>query len=139
VRARQASYTAREAPVREAAQQAYGCCADAEAAATKLRARQSAEPRVAVRGGEPPTYGPGRPRQQPPRAVQAWREGLQVTRHAQAEVIARTVHELGCLGLLTHVPTEGRGPIKRERAAGLPSAARGGAELRLLASPRYSP
>src|SRR5215217_7480893 len=47
-RERQASYTAREATVREAAQQEYFCRADAEAAAAKRRAQQSAYHRVEV-------------------------------------------------------------------------------------------
>jgi transposase len=106
-RERQASYTALEATVREAAHQEYFCRADAEAAAAKLRAQQSAYHRVAVRVEEHPKYGPGRPSQTQPRMVKAVRYGLQVTLHERAEVIARKVQELGCFVLLTNVPTEG--------------------------------
>jgi transposase len=62
---------------------------------------------VEVRVEEHPKYGPGRPRQKQPRAVKAWRYGLKVTLHEQAEVIARKVQERGCFVLLTNVPTEG--------------------------------
>jgi transposase len=106
-RERQASYTALEATVREAAQQEYFCRADAEAAAAKLRAQQSAYHRVEVMVEEYPNYGPGRPSQKQPRVVKALRYGLQVTCHEQTEVIARKVQELGCFVLLTNVPTEG--------------------------------
>jgi len=106
-RERQASYTAREATVREAAQQEYFCRADAEAAAAKRRAQQSAYHRVEVMVEEHPKYGPGRPSQKQPRVVKTLRYGLKVTLHEQAEVIARKVQELGCFVLLTNVPTEG--------------------------------
>src|ERR671934_862684 len=106
-RERQASYTALEATVREAAQQEYFCRADAEAAAAKLRAQPSAYHRVEVAVEARPTYGPGRPSQKQPRVVKAWRYGLQATLHERAEVIARKVQELGCFVLLTNVSTEG--------------------------------
>jgi transposase len=106
-RERQASSTALEATVREAAHQEYFCRADAKAAAAKLRAQQSAYHRVEVMVEEYPKYGPGRPSQKQPRGVKALRYGLKVTLHEQAEVIARTVPELGCFVLLTNVPTEG--------------------------------
>ena len=106
-RERQASYTALEATVREAAQQEYFCRADAEAAAAKLRAQPSAYHRVEVVVEARPTYGPGRPSQKQPRVVKAWRYGLQATLHERAEVIARKVQELGCFVLLTNVSTEG--------------------------------
>src|ERR671934_1961804 len=106
-RERQASYTALEATIREAAQQEYFCRADAEAAAAKLRAQPSAYHRVEVVVEARPTYGPGRPSQKQPRVVKAWRYGLQATLHERAEVIARKVQELGCFVLLTNVSTEG--------------------------------
>ena len=106
-RERQASYTALEATVREAAHQEYFCRADAEAAAAKLRAQQSAYHGVEVRVEEHPKYGPGRPSQKQPRVVKAWRYGLKATLHERAEVIARKVQELGCFVLLTNVPTAG--------------------------------
>src|SRR5919201_1403775 len=106
-RERQASYTALEATVREAAQQEYFCRADAEAAAAKLRAQPSAYHRVEVVVEARPTYGPGRPSQKQPRVVTALRYGLQATIHERAEVIARKVQELGCFVLLTNVSTEG--------------------------------
>jgi hypothetical protein len=99
--------------VRAAAKQAYVC--RAAAAAEQLRARQSASPRVAVVIEERPQDGPGRPRQKPPRVVQALRDGLQVTRHERAEVVARKRQEVGGVVLVTHVPTAGErdcGPIK---------------------------
>jgi transposase len=106
-RERQASYTALEATVREAAQQEYFCRADAEAAAAKLRAQQSTYHRVEVMVAEYPKYGPGRPSQKQPRVVKALRYGLKATFHERAEVIARKVQELGCFVLLTNVPTAG--------------------------------
>ena len=39
--------------------------------------------------------------------VKALRYGLQSTRHERAEVMARTMHEMGCCVRLTHVPPEG--------------------------------
>ena len=93
--------------MREAAHQEYFCRADAEAAAAKLRAQQSAYHRVEVLVEEHPKYGPGRPSQKQPRVVKALRYGLQVTCHEQTEVIARKVQELGCFVLLTNVPTAG--------------------------------
>ena len=103
----QTSHTMLETTVREATQQEYFCHADAEIAAAKLRAQQSAYHEVEVRVEEHPKYGPGRPSQQQPRAVKALRYGLQVTLRERAEVIARKVQELGCFVLLTNVPTEG--------------------------------
>ena len=104
----QASYTAREATVREVAHQEYFCRADAEAAAAKLRAQPSAYHRAEVQVEEHPKYGPGRPSQKQPRVVKALRYGLQVTLHERAEVIARKGQETGCFVLLTNVPTEGK-------------------------------
>ena len=103
----QASYATLEATVREAAQQEYFCHADAEAAAAKLRALQSAYHGVEVEVEERPKYGPGRPSHKQPRVVKALRYGLQVTLHERAEVIARKTQETGCFVLLTNVPTAG--------------------------------
>jgi transposase len=103
----QASSAALEATVREAAQQEYFCRADAEAAATKVRALQSAYHRVEVVVEEHPQYGPGRPSLKQPRVVKALRYGLQVTLHERAEVIARKTQETACFVLLTNVPTTG--------------------------------
>src|SRR5918911_440696 len=103
----QVSHATLEATVREATQQEYFCHADAEIAAAKLRAQQSAYHEVEVRVEEHPKYGPGRPSQKQPRVVKALRYGLQVTLRERAEVIARKVQELGCFVLLTNVPTVG--------------------------------
>jgi len=103
----QASYATLEATVREATQQEYFCHADAEAAAAKLRAQQSAYHEVEVRVEERPKYGPGRPSSTQPRVVKALRYGLQVTLRERAEVIARKTQETGCFVLLTNVPTAG--------------------------------
>jgi transposase len=103
----QASYATLEATVREAARQEYFCHADAEAAAAKLRALQSAYHGVDVAVKECPKYGPGRPSAKLPRVVKALRYGLQVTLHERAEVIARKTQETGCFVLLTNVPTAG--------------------------------
>ena len=54
----QASYATLEASVPTAARQAYGCYAEAEAAAAKLRALQSAYHGVKVEGEERPQSGP---------------------------------------------------------------------------------
>jgi len=69
----QAASAALEATVRAAAPQAYCCRADAEAAATQVRALQSASHPVEVVVEEHPQYGPGRPRLKPPRVVKALR------------------------------------------------------------------
>jgi transposase len=103
----QASSAALEATVREAAQQEYFCRADAEAAATKVRALQSAYHQVEVVVEEHPRYGPGRPSLKQPRVVKALRYSLQVTLHERAEVIARKTQETACFVLLTNVPTTG--------------------------------
>jgi transposase len=103
----QASAATLEGLVRAAAQQEYFCSADAEAAAAKLRALQSAYHRVEVVVEEHPRYGPGRPSLKQPRVVKALRYGLQVTLHERAEVLARKRHEMGCFVLLTNVPTMG--------------------------------
>src|SRR4030095_15779051 len=81
--------------------------ADAEAAAAKLRAQQSAYHEVEVRVEERPKYGPGRPSSKQPRVVKALRYGLQVTLRERAEVITRKTQETGCFVLLTNVPTAG--------------------------------
>jgi transposase len=101
----QASYATLAAAVREVAQQEYFCHTDAEAAAAKLRALQSAYHQVEVVVEEHPKYGPGRPSQKQPRVVKALRYGLQVTLQARSEVIARKTQETGCFVLLTNVPT----------------------------------
>jgi hypothetical protein len=106
-RARQASSAMLEAAVREATQQEYCCHADAEAAAAKLQALQSAYHGVEGMIEEHPKYGPGRPRQRQPRVVKALRYGLKATLHERAEVMARKRQETGCVVLLTHVPTAG--------------------------------
>jgi transposase len=103
----QASSATLEATVHEAVQQEDCCHADAEAAAAKLRALQSADHGVQVDVEERPQYGPGRPSRPQPRRVQALRYGLQATLHERSEVIARKPQETGCFVLLTHVPTAG--------------------------------
>jgi transposase len=103
----QASSTMLEATVREATRQEYFCHADAEAAAAKLRALQSAYHWVEVRVEEHSRYGPGRPSLTRPRVVKALRYGLQVTLHERAEVMARKTQEMGCFVLLTNVPAAG--------------------------------
>jgi transposase len=102
-----ASSTMLEATVREATRQEYFCHADAEAAAAKLRALQSAYHWVEVKVEEHSRYGPGRPSRKQPRVVKALRYGLQVTLHERAEVLARKRQEVGCFVLLTNVPTTG--------------------------------
>jgi transposase len=102
-----ASYATLETTVHEAACQEYFCHADAEAAAAKLRALQSAYHWVEVGVEERPKYSPGRPSSTRPRVVKALRYGLQVAVHERAEVIARKRQETGCFVLLTNVPTTG--------------------------------
>ena len=102
-----ASYATLETTVHEAACQEYFCHADAEAAAAKLWALQSAYHWVEVGVEERPKYGPGRPSSTRPRVVKALRYGLQVAVHERAEVIARKRQETGCFVLLTNVPTTG--------------------------------
>jgi transposase len=96
-----------EATARAVSQQEYFCQADAEAAAAKLRAQQSAYHEVEVRVEAYPKYGPGRPSQKQPRVIKALRYGLQVTLRERAEGIARRTQEMGCFVLLTDVPTVG--------------------------------
>jgi transposase len=103
----QASAATLEATAREVTQQEYFCRADAEAAAAKLRAQQSAYHYMEVQVEEHSKYGPGRPSQKQPRVVKALRYSLKVTLHERAEVIARKVQEMGCFVLLTNVPTAG--------------------------------
>jgi transposase len=103
----QASHATLEATVREVTRQEYFCQADAEVAAAKLRAQQSASHEGEVRVEERPKYGPGRPSQKQPRVVKALRYGLQVTLRERAEVIARKTQETGCFVLLTNGPTAG--------------------------------
>jgi transposase len=103
----QASVATLEATAREAARQEYFCHADAEAAAAKLRALQSAYHWVEVAVEEHPKYGPGRPSAKRPRVIKALRYGLQVTLHERSEVIARKRQETSCFVLLTNVPTVG--------------------------------
>jgi transposase len=93
--------------VGEATKPEYFCRAEAEAAAEKLRALQSRSHEVEVVIEARPKDGPGRPSTHQPRAVQAWRYGLQVTLHERAEGMARKAEEAGCFGLLTNVPTQG--------------------------------
>jgi transposase len=103
----QASAAMLEATVHEATQQEYFCHADAEAAAVKLRALQSAYHWIEVMVEEHPKYGPGRPSQKQPRVVKALRYGLKATLHERTEVMARKTQETGCFVLLTNVPTTG--------------------------------
>jgi transposase len=103
----QASYATLEAAVRAAVQQEYFCHADAEAAAVKLRALQSAYHWVEIEVEEHPKYGPGRPSRTHPRVVKALCYGLRVTLRERSEVIARKRQETGCFVLLTNVPTAG--------------------------------
>jgi hypothetical protein len=103
----EASLRTLETTVGAAATQEDVCHAEAEATAAPLRALQSAYHHVAVVVEERPTYGPGRPSHQQPRVVKALRYGLQGTRQARSEVIARKTQETGCVVLLTHVPTAG--------------------------------
>jgi len=107
VRALQASSPPLETAGPEAARLEDACRADAEAAAAKVRALQSAYHRVKVLVEERPQYGSGRPSQTRPRVVKALRYGLQVALHERAEVLARKRQETGCFVLLTHVPTAG--------------------------------
>jgi transposase len=106
-RALPASYATLEAAVRGAVQQEYCCHTDAEAAAAKLRALQSASHWVEVEVEEHPKYGPGRPSRTHPRVVQALRYGLRITLREPSAVIARKRQATGCFVLLTHVPTAG--------------------------------
>jgi transposase len=102
-----ASYTALAAVVDEASKQEYFCQADAEAAAAKLCAVQSAYHQVAVVAEERPTYGPGRPSTRKPRLVKALRYRLKAIVRERPESIARHPEEAGCFVLLTNVPTAG--------------------------------
>jgi transposase len=106
-RERASSSTILATAVGEATKQEYFCRADAEAAAEQVLGLQSSYHQGEVVVEERPKYGPGRPRTHTPRAVQAWRYGLQVTLHERSEVIARKAQAAGCCVLLTNVPTQG--------------------------------
>jgi transposase len=106
-RERQASYATLKATVGEAAQQAYFCHADAEAAAEKLRTLPNTYYQIEVVVEERPQYGPGRPSRHKPRPVKAMRYGLKPTLRERSEVIARKSQEAACFVLLTKVPTTG--------------------------------
>jgi transposase len=93
--------------VRTAEQQEYFCRADAEAAAAKLRAVQTAYHLVDVTVEEQPVYGRGRPSAHTPRPVKAMRYRLQATMKPDPERIRRREEEAGCFVLLTNVPTTG--------------------------------
>jgi transposase len=103
----QTSYTTLQAAVRAAGKQEYFCRADAEAAAEKLRARQTDYHRVDVSVEERPQYGKGRPSTRKPREVKAMRYGLQAGLTARADRLATKREEAGCFVLLTNVPKEG--------------------------------
>ena len=92
----QASAATLEATGREAARQEYCCPADAEAAAAKLRALQSAYHGVTGDVEEHPTSGPRRPSAKPPRVVKALRYGRHVPLHEPSEVLARKRQEAAC-------------------------------------------
>ena len=101
------SSTTLMAAVAEATQQEYFCQADAEVAATKLQALQSAYHQVAVVVEERPKYGPGRPSTRQPRAVKGLRYRLKATVCERPEAITRHDEEAGCFVLLTNVPRAG--------------------------------
>lgn len=103
----QASQSTLQTTARAAEQQVYFCRADAEAAATQLRAVRTAYHLLDVTVEERPQYGRGRPSTTKPRAVKAMRYGLQTAVSAQTERIARLHEEAGCFVLITHVPTAG--------------------------------
>ena len=93
--------------MRAAGKQEYFCRADAEAAAEKLRARQTDYHRVDVSVEERPQYGKGRPSTRKPREVKAMRYRLQPGLTARADRLATKREEAGCFVLLTNVPKEG--------------------------------
>ena len=107
VRAIQASYDPITTLVQRAARQEYGCRADADAAAAKLRAVSAPDPRVEVTVEERPLYGRGRPRAHTPRPVKALRYRLPATITPQTERIVRLEAAAGCFVVRTHVPTAG--------------------------------
>lgn len=102
-----AASTTLEAAVAEITKPEYFCQADAEVAAAKLRALQSAYHHVEVVVEARPTYSPGRPSTRQPRAVKALRYRLKATVRERPEVIARHYEEAGCFVLLTNVPIAG--------------------------------
>lgn len=103
----QTSDTTWQAAGRAAEQQEYGCRAEAEAAAEKLRAMQTDSHRVDVSVDERPQYGNGRPSLRKPREGTARRDGLQPGVTARADRLATQRKEAGCFVLLTNVPQEG--------------------------------
>jgi transposase len=100
------SSTLMDAVAQATPQESY-CQADAEAAATKLQALQSAYHQVAVVVEERPKYGPGRPSARQPRAVKSLRYRLKATVRERPEVIAHHDEEAGCFVWLTNVPSAG--------------------------------
>ena len=103
----QASYSTAMTVARQAAQQEYFCRADAETAATTLRALPTAYHLLEVAVEERPVYGRGRPSSRQPRSIKARRYRLNITIHPDTERIRRREDEAGCFVLLTNVPTAG--------------------------------
>jgi DNA-binding MarR family transcriptional regulator len=103
----QAAQSTIQSAARLAAQQAYFCRADAEAAAVRLRALPAPYHRVDVTVEERPVYGRGRPSAHTPRPIKAMRYSLKTTISPHTERITCLEEEAGCFVLLTNVPTAG--------------------------------
>jgi transposase len=96
-----------QAAPRTAEQQEYGCRADADAAAARLRAVSAAYHRLEGAVEERLVDGRGRPSAHQPRPITARRYRLKTAIRPQTERMARMEEEGGCCVLLTHVPTAG--------------------------------
>jgi len=103
----QTSQSLLQPAARTAAQQVYGCRADAAAAAATLRAVPPASHRVDVTVEERPMDGRGRPSSHKPRTIKTMHYRLKTTIKPDAERIRRRADEAGCCVLLTNVPTAG--------------------------------
>jgi transposase len=103
----QTSSSTMQTTARAAEHQEYFCRADADAAATRLRAVSAAYHRLEVAVEERLVYGRGRPSAHKPRPITARRYRLKTAISPQTERIARLEEEAGCFVLLTNVPTTG--------------------------------
>jgi len=92
----------------------FFCQADAEAAATKAMAEDTAYHQLQVRVVERPHYAPGRPKRNTPRTPVAMDYGLHVEVIEKEHEIARRRKMAGCFVLLSNVAGEGEAGYNTE-------------------------
>jgi hypothetical protein len=102
-----ASYRTLQTTARPAAPQAYGCRAEAAAAAATRRTAPPTDPLLDGTVAERPVYGRGRPSAHQPRPVNARRERLNTTLQPHTERLSGPAAAAGCCVRLTNVPLAG--------------------------------